>query len=205
MHCWYLGSMSGETLAELVSGKLNPSGKLPITFAKRQADYPCFQFGKRGYPGVDKQVYYDEGIYVGYRWFDTKGVAPQFPFGFGLSYTTFKYGKPTLSAQTMDKNGKITLSVAVTNTGRRAGKETIELFIGDDKCSEERPKKELKNFAKVSLAPGETKTVSFDITSGDLEYWSERTHGFVAEPGTFTAYVCASETDVRATAKFELK
>ena len=205
MHCWYLGSMSGETLAELVSGKLNPSGKLPITFAKRQTDYPCFQFGKRGYPGVDKQVYYDEGIYVGYRWFNTKGVAPQFPFGFGLSYTTFKYGKPTLSAQTMDKNGKITLSVAVTNTGRRAGKETIELFIGDDKCSEERPNKELKNFAKVALEPGETKTVSFDITSGDLEYWSERTHGFVAEPGTFTAYVCASETDVRATAKFELK
>ena len=205
MHCWYLGSMSGETLAELVSGKLNPSGKLPITFAKRQTDYPCFQFGKRGYPGVDKQVYYDEGIYVGYRWFDTKGVAPQFPFGFGLSYTTFKYGKPTLSAQTMDKNGKITLSVAVTNTGRMAGKETVELFISDDKCSEERPKKELKNFAKVALAPGETKTISFDITSSDLEYWSERTHGFVAEPGTFTAYVCASETDVRATAKFELK
>ena len=105
----------------------------------------------------------------------------------------------------MDKNGKITLSVAVTNTGRRGGKETIELFIGDDKCTEERPNKELKNFAKVALAPGETKTVSFDITSGDLEYWSERTHGFVAEPGTFTAYVCASETDVRATAKFELK
>ena len=205
MHCWYLGSMSGETLAELVSGKQNPSGKLPVTFAKREADYPCFQFGKRGYPGVDKQVYYDEGIYVGYRWFNTKGVAPQFPFGFGLSYTTFKYGKPVLSAQTMNRDGKITLSVPVTNTGRMAGKEVVELFVGDDKSSEDRPKKELKNFAKVSLAPGETKTVHFDITREDLEYWSERTHGFVAEPGTFTAYVCASETDVRASARFELK
>lgn len=205
MHCWYLGSMSGETLAELVSGKQNPSGKLPVTFAKREADYPCFQFGKRGYPGVDKQVYYDEGIYVGYRWFNTKGVAPQFPFGFGLSYTTFKYGKPVLSAQTMNRDGKITLSVPVTNTGRMAGKEVVELFVGDDKSSEDRPKKELKNFAKASLAPGETKTVHFDITREDLEYWSERTHGFVAEPGTFTAYVCASETDVRASARFELK
>ena len=205
LHCWYLGSMSGVTLAEAISGKVNPSGKLPVTFAKKQGDYRCFQFGKRGYPGVNGQVYYDEGIYVGYRWFDTKKVQPQFPFGYGLSYTTFKYGKPSLSAKTMTKDGKITVSVPVTNTGKVAGKEVVELYIGDVKSSEPRPAKELKNFAKVSLAPGETKTVSFDITPADLEYWSTKTHGFVAEPGAFKAYVCASETDVRGVADFELK
>ncbi len=205
MHCWYLGSMSGVSVADIISGKVNPSGKLPVTFAKKQNDYRCFQFGKRGYPGVDGQVYYDDDIYVGYRWFNTHNVKPQFAFGFGLSYTTFKYGKPSLSSKTMDKDGKITISIPVTNTGKMEGKEVVELFIGDMKSSEERPTKELKNFAKVELAPGETKTVSFDITSSDLEYWSTKTHGFVAEPGLFKVYICASETDVRGVAEFELK
>ncbi len=150
-------------------------------------------------------MYYDEGIFVGYRWFNTKNVQPQFPFGYGLSYTTFKYGKPQLSSKQMTKDGKITISVPVTNTGKMAGKEVVELFIGEDKWVEERPKKELKNFAKISLEPGETKTVSFDITCSDLEYWSTKTHGFTATPGRFFAYICASETDVRATAEFELK
>ena len=205
VHCWYLGSMSGVALADVLSGKVNPSGKLPVTFAKKQDDYRCFQFGKRGYPGVDGQVYYDEGIYVGYRWFNTKNVQPQFPFGFGLSYTTFRYGKPTLSAKTMTHDGNITVTVPVTNTGKLAGKEVVELFIGDVRSSEERPTKELKNFAKVELAPGETKTVTFNITATDLEYWSAKTHAFVAEPGAFKAYICASETDVRGVADFELK
>lgn len=205
VHCWYLGSMSGVALADVLSGKANPSGKLPVTFAKKQDDYRCFQFGKRGYPGVDGQVYYDEGIYVGYRWFNTKNVQPQFPFGFGLSYTTFRYGKPTLSAKTMTHDGNITVTVPVTNTGKVTGKEVVELFIGDVRSSEERPTKELKNFAKVELAPGETKTVTFNITATDLEYWSAKTHAFVAEPGAFKAYICASETDVRGVADFELK
>lgn len=205
LHCWYLGSMSGVTLAEALSGKTNPSGKLPVTFAKKLDDYRCFQFGKRAYPGENGQVYYDEGIYVGYRWFNTKHVEPQFPFGFGLSYTTFKYGKPQISAKTMTKDGTLTLTVPVSNTGNVAGKEVVELFIGDEKASEERPAKELKNFAKVDLQPGETKTVSFEITVDDLKFWSSKTHEYVAEPGTFKAYVCASETDVRGTADFELK
>lgn len=205
VHCWYLGSMSGTTLAEILSGKVNPSGKLPVTFAKRQGDYPCFQYGKEGYPGVNRQVYYKEGIYVGYRYFDTKRVAPQFPFGFGLSYTTFRYGRPSLSATTMTADGSVRVTVAVTNTGKREGKEVVQLYIGDEKCSEERPAKELKGFEKVSLQPGETKTVSFTITAEDLKFWSEQTHGWTAEPGKFRAYVCASETDVRGTADFELK
>ena len=204
LHCWYLGSMSGKTLAAALTGEVNPSGKLPVTFAKEQQDYPCFQYGEEGYPGVDGQVHYKEGIYVGYRWFNTKGVKPQFPFGFGLSYTTFKYGLPALSAESLSAGGKLTLTVSVTNTGKRAGKETVQLYIGDEKASAERPRKELKDFAKVELQPGETKTVSFDITTEALQFWSDKTHSWTAEPGRFKAYVCASETDVRGTAEFTL-
>lgn len=205
LHCWYLGSMSGKTLAAALTGEVNPSGKLPVTFAKEQQDYPCFQYGEEGYPGVDGQVYYQEGIYVGYRWFNTKGVKPQFPFGFGLSYTTFKYGRPALSAESLSADGKLTLTVSVTNTGKRAGKETVQLYIGDEKASAERPRKELKDFAKVELQPGETKTVSFDITTEALQFWSDKTHSWTAEPGRFKVYVCASETDVRGTAEFTLQ
>ena len=205
MHCWYLGSMAGETLADLLTGKVNPSGKLPVTFAKKQGDYPCFQFGEAGYPGVNKQVHYKEGIFVGYRWFDTKKVKPQFPFGFGLSYTTFKYGKPSLSSSVMTQDGKITLTVPVTNAGKRAGKETVQLYIGDEACSVERPAKELKDFRKIALNPGETKTVSFEITAAELQFFNEATHSWTAEPGKFKAYVSASSEDVRGVSEFELK
>ena len=198
VHCWYLGSESGNVLANVLTGKVCPSGKLPVTFAKKQNDYPSLQYGQIGYPGDGKTVEYKEGIYVGYRHFDTKGVKTQFPFGFGLSYTTFKYGKPQIAA-----NGDAwTVSVDVTNTGRCEGKEIVQLYVGDEKCSVDRPKKELKNFAKVSLKPGETKTVSMDITRQDLKFWDEATHAWKAEPGKFKAYVCASAEDVRGTVVF---
>ena len=154
---------------------------------------------------MNKQVYDKEGIYVGYRWFDTKKVAVQYPFGFGLSYTTFKYGKPVLSATEMRADGSIELSVDITNTGKREGKETVQLYIGDEQCSVDRPTKELKNFAKVELQPGETKTVKFAIHADDLKFFSEKEHRWVAEPGKFKAYVCASVADVRGTAVFNLK
>lgn len=197
VQCWYLGSESGRSLANVLSGKVNPSGKLPITFAKNMMDYPCFQYGEEGYPGVDDQVYYKEGIYVGYRHFDTRKVKPQFPFGFGLSYTTFKYGKPTLSGNTV--------SVAVTNTGTREGKETVQLYVGDVKCSVDRPVKELKGFEKVSLAPGETKTVSFTIAPRDLQFFDEATHQWKSEPGKFKLYIGASSADIRGVVDYELK
>lgn len=198
VHCWYLGSESGNALANVLTGKVCPSGKLPVTFAKKQNDYPSLQYGQIGYPGDGKTVEYKEGIYVGYRHFDTKGVKTQFPFGFGLSYTTFKYGKPQIAA-----NGDAwTVTVDVTNTGRCEGKEIVQLYVGDEKCSVDRPKKELKNFAKVSLKPGETKTVSMDITRQDLKFWDETTHAWKAEPGKFKAYVCASAEDVRGTVVF---
>lgn len=202
VHCWYLGSMAGTALANVLSGKVNPSGKLPVTFAKRYEDYPYVQYGEKAYPGVDNQVYYEEGIFVGYRHFNTKKIAPQFAFGHGLSYTTFKYGTPTLSDDKLyNELSTITLTVPVTNTGKVAGKETVQLYIGDDKSSEPRPFKELKAFQKVELQPGETKYVTFEITGNELCYYSDHGYWFV-EPGKFTAYVCSSETDVRTKVSF---
>ena len=202
VHCWYLGSMSGTALANVLSGKVNPSGKLPVTFAKRYEDYPYVQYGEKAYPGVDNQVYYEEGIFVGYRHFNTQKIEPQFAFGHGLSYTTFKYGTPTLSSDKLNsEQTSITLTIPVTNTGKVAGKETVQLYINDEQSSEPRPFKELKAFRKVDLQSGETKQVTFEITSKDLRYYSEKGH-WTTEPGKFTAYICSSETDVRAKASF---
>ena len=195
LHCWYLGSMGGEALASVLSGEVNPSGKLPITFAKTLEDYPYYKYGKKAYPGENKQVYYSEGIYIGYRHFDTRKVEPMFPFGYGLSYTTFKYGKPMLSSPSITADAPITVSVPVTNTGKVAGKEIVQLYIGDMECSVDRPRKELKNFVKLNLAPGETQMAEFTITLDDLKYYSEAIHGWTVEPGTFRAYLSTNSSD----------
>ena len=177
-----------------------------MTFAKRYEDYPYVQYGAEAYPGVKRQnpnalegnseETYKEGIYVGYRHFDTRRVQPQFPFGFGLSYTTFKYGKPVL-------NGR-TVTVDITNTGSREGKEVVQFYVGDVKCSVDRPTKELKGFQKVSLQPGETKTVSYTIAKEDLQFFDETTHQWKSEPGKFKIYVCASSAEVRGTVDYTL-
>ena len=205
VHCWYLGSMSGHSLCDVLSGKVNPSGRLPVTFGKEQADYPCFQYGKEGYPGVNKQVYYKEGIYVGYRWFDTKKVVPSFPFGYGLSYTTFKYGKASADISEMSAAGSVKVSIDVTNTGKREGKEVVQLYIGDEECSIDRPTKELRNFEKISLLPGETKTVTFTISADDLKFFSEQQHQWIVEPGIFKAYIGSNVTDIRSEVVFKVK
>ena len=202
LHCWYLGSMGGEALAGVLSGKVNPSGKLPITFAKTIEDYPYYQYGQKAYPGENKQVYYSEGIYIGYRHFDTRKVEPQFPFGYGLSYTTFMYGEPTLTSAHITNDAPITVSVPVTNTGKVAGKEIVQLYIGDMECSVDRPRKELKNFVKLDLAPGETKMAEFTITLDDLKYYSEAIHGWTVEPGTFRAYLSTNSSDERCYVEF---
>lgn len=195
LHCWYLGSMGGDALAGVLSGKVNPSGKLPVTFAKTIEDYPYYEYGTKAYPGENKQVYYSEGIYIGYRHFDTRKVKPQFPFGYGLSYTSFKYGKPMLSSPNITNDAPITVSVPVTNTGKVAGKEIVQLYIGDMECSVDRPRKELKNFVKLNLAPGETQLAKFTITLDDLKYYSEAIHDWTVEPGTFRAYLSTNSSD----------
>ena len=202
---WYLGSMGGKSLADILSGAVNPSGKLPFSFPAKLTDCGAHAFDELSYPGDSIKQEYKEDILVGYRWHDTKKIPALFPFGHGLSYTTFTYGKPVASAKTMAADGTLTVTVAVKNTGSVAGKEIVQLYVGDDKCSVLRPVKELKHFAKVGLAPGEEKSVTFTLTPDDLKFYDEASAAWKYEPGKFKAYVCASSTDVRGVVPFEMQ
>lgn len=202
---WYLGSMGGKSLADILSGAVNPSGKLPFSFPARLKDCGAHAFDELSYPGDSIKQEYKEDILVGYRWHDTKKIPALFPFGHGLSYTTFTYGKPVASAKTMAADGTLTVTVAVKNTGSIAGKEIVQLYVGDDKCSVLRPVKELKHFAKVALAPGEEKSVTFTLTPDDLKFYDEASAAWKYEPGKFKAYVCASSADVRGVVSFEMQ
>ena len=202
---WYLGSMGGKSLADILSGAVNPSGKLPFSFPAKLTDCGAHAFDELSYPGDSIKQEYKEDILVGYRWHDTKKVPALFPFGHGLSYTTFTYGKPMASAKAMAADGMLTVTVAVKNTGSIAGKEIVQLYVGDDKCSVLRPVKELKHFAKVALAPGEEKNVTFTLTPDDLKFYDEASAAWKYEPGKFKAYVCASSADVRGVVSFEMQ
>ena len=200
---WYLGSMNGPALTDVLSGDVNPSGKLPFTYPVKLEDCPAHHFGAISYPGDSIKQEYKEDILVGYRWYDTKKVKPLFPFGYGMSYTTYEYGKPQLSAKNMQGNDSITVAVKVKNTGTTYGKEIVQLYIGDDKCSLPRPLKELKGFRKVALNPGEEKEIEFVIHTDDLKFYDDAKQAWTAEPGDFKAYVAASSADVRGVAPFK--
>ena len=202
---WYLGSMAGKSIANVVSGKVNPSGKLPFSFPVRLEDNGAHSFGAISCPGDSINQEYLEDILVGYRWHDTKKIPARYSFGHGLSYTSFDYGKPVASAKTIGSDESLTITIPVRNTGDRDGKETVQLYIGDDKASVLRPLKELKGFEKIELAPGEEKTVNFTITPDALKFYDDKTASWVAEPGKFRAYIGSSSTDIRATVPFELK
>lgn len=213
VQAWFIGSEAGHSIADVLFGKVNPSGKLPMTFPVKLSDSPAHATGDvNAYPGVERtdgskilDEQYTEGIYVGYRWYDTKKIRPLFAFGHGLSYTTFKYGKVTADSKTMTADGTLTLSVDVTNTGDRAGAEVVQLYVSDKKCSVDRPAKELKGFEKIALEPGETKTVTFTINKDALSFFDADAHKWVAEPGVFTAHIAAAADDIRTSVDFELK
>lgn len=206
VQAWFLGSQAGLSIADVLTGAVNPSGKLPFTFPKRLEDCGAHSVGD--YPGTwrpDSSVIecnYNEGILVGYRWYDTRGIEPLFAFGHGLSYTTFDYGDLSASASSIGPDGEITFSIPVTNTGSRQGSETVQFYITDNEASVLRPAKELKGFAKVSLAPGETKTVTFTVKPHDLAYFDADAHHWTVEPGQFTAHAAAAADDIRASRAF---
>lgn len=203
VQAWYLGSESGNAIARVLSGEVNPSGKLPFTFGVKLEDYPSHS-GKCTFPNPDKAVYYED-IFVGYRGFEEHNIKPLFAFGHGLSYTTFKYSNLRLSSDVFGKDETLQATLTVTNTGKRAGKEIVQLYIGDCESQQPRPKKELKDFAKIELQPGESKDVTFDISADKLCYYSSEVGGWVVEPGEFVLYVGASSADVRLTKRFELR
>lgn len=202
---WYLGSMGGKSIANVLSGKVNPSGKLPFSFPAKLTDCGAHAFDALSYPGDSIKQEYKEDILVGYRWHDTKKIPALFPFGHGLSYTTFNYGKAIASAKTMTEGSNLEISVKVKNTGSAPGKEVVQLYIGDEKCSVLRPSKELKHFQKIALNPGEEKTVTFTITSDDLRYYDETLKDWKAEAGKFKAYIGSSSTDIRTNVPFVLE
>ena len=205
---WYLGSEAGNSIADILSGAVNPSGKLPFTFPAALEDSPAHSVGE--YPGTRRDdgiwdIEYKEGIFVGYRWFDKEEIEPLFAFGHGLSYTSFTYGKAETDSRTMTADGDITVSVDITNSGDCEGKEVVQLYISDLKSSLPRPVKELKGFRKVSLSPGESTTVTFTISKEDLSFFDPDRHEWVAEPGKFKALIGSASDDIRTEVPFVLE
>ena len=202
METWFSGSQTGYALADVLFGKVNPSGKLPFTFPVKLEDNAAHALN--AYDPEDLSVEYKEGIFVGYRWAEKEQIKPLFAFGHGLSYTTFGYGEAKAAKTTMKENGTLTVSVDVTNTGDVAGKEVVQLYIGDNEASVARPVKELKGFRKIALEPGQKQTVTFEITPDMLKFFDADKHEWVLEKGKFTAYICAASDDVRTQVEFEV-
>jgi beta-glucosidase len=201
LYGWYPGLEGGNALARVLFGDVNPSGKLPCTFPQRLADSPAHALN--AYPGTNGTVTYTEGLLVGYRWFDTKKIEALFPFGFGLSYTTFKYSGLRL-VQGKGKNDELEVEFDITNTGKREGAEVAQVYIEPVKPTVTRPNKELKNFAKVILQPGEKKTVSVKLGSAAFAYYEPNQKGWVAEKGDYKVLVGGSSRDIRLRSNFRL-
>jgi beta-glucosidase len=213
---WYPGQVGFKALAEILSGKTNPSGKLPITIEKDFSDSP-------GYPYIPEKetfytdknidmdmsqpiynIVYDECILVGYRWYETKKIEPLYHFGFGLSYTQFEYSGFKLSADKINKGDKITVEFTVKNTGKVAGAETAQLYVQDIEASVERPVKELKAFKKVFLQSGESKVVKIVLDANAFSFWDIMSHGWLVESGDFNICICAASNDVRLSGKLAI-
>jgi len=176
-------------------GRANPSGKLAETFPLKLADTPAFL----NYPGENGKVRYGEGIFIGYRYYDTKEMPVQFPFGHGETYTTFAYSQPEVSASTFKDEDGLTVSVSVTNTGTVAGKEVVQVYVHDHKSALVRPAKELKGFAKVELQPGETRTMTIPLDFRAFAYYHPGYRQWVTEDGEFDILIGASSADIRCT------
>ncbi|MDE6369250.1 MAG: glycoside hydrolase family 3 C-terminal domain-containing protein, partial [Muribaculaceae bacterium] len=209
---WYLGNETGNTLAAILAGDVNPSGKLPYTYYATLDQCGAHKLGE--YPGTSRHdpiegdiidMYYNDDIYVGYRFTDKNKLKPTFPFGHGLSYTTFEYGKATIDRKKGSADDVFTVTIPVTNTGDREGSEIVQLYISDLKSSLPRPIKELNGFSKVRLAPGQTENVSFEISRDALSYFDDKAHQWIVEPGKFEALIGASAGDIRSKVPFEVQ
>lgn len=197
MQVWYGGSEAGNAIASILSGDVNPSGKLPMTFPVNLTDNSAHSPKGGEYPGDGVNVHYKDDIFVGYRWHDKQRIKPLFPFGHGLSYTTFSYGKISLDKNKLTEEDTITVSVPVTNTGRIDGAEVVQLYLKDEVSKLPRPEKELKGFTKVYLKAGEEKTVTLKVSKDDLQYYDDNAGMWVAEKGSFKLLVGSSSSDIR--------
>jgi len=217
LYAWYPGQNGNTALAEIISGKVNPSGKLPFTIEKKFEDspgYPYIPAGEKLYndwaddmsPEIPiRNVIYKEGIFVGYRWYESKKIEPLYPFGYGLSYSKYEYSKLILSKKTINKGEILKATFEVKNVGQIAGAETAQLYVHDVESSVPRPVKELKGFNKVFLNPGESKTVEIALHDKDFSFWDPAKKNWYAEPGEFTIMIGAASNDIRQTTNVVLK
>lgn len=200
---WFNGMEGGNALVDVLSGKVNPSGKMPFTTPVSLDQSPAHALGN--FPGRDLKVNYEEDILVGYRWFDTKGLPVVYPFGYGLSYTTFNYSNLNTDKKTYDQADTIQATFTLTNTGDREGAEVAQLYVSDPVCSVMRPVKELKGFKKVFLKPGESRRITLDILVSSLAFYSEAQSQFVVEPGEFILQLGASTSDIKQKISIDVK
>ena len=199
---WYAGSESGNVFADILFGDINPSGKLPFTFPKQLEDSPAHKIGD--YPGQNSTVEYKEGIFVGYRYYDTYNVDPQFAFGHGLSFTEFGYKSIQLDKTMIESGEVLDVSVLVANRGILEGSEVVQLYIEDISSSIKRPIKELKEFVKITIKPGESQKVTFKINEKMLSFYDVNSKKWKAEEGKFKIHIGSASDDIRLTAEFEL-
>lgn len=193
LQAWYQGQEAGNALADVLFGVANPSGKLPCTFPRRLEDAPAYH----NWPGENLEVNYGEGLFIGYRHYERAGIEPLFPFGHGLSYTTFEYGRPSLSSKVLRPEGSIELIVAVSNVGPVTGSETVQVYVRDEKSRLPRPEKELVAFEKVTLEPGETRHLSMRMDKHAVGYYDTAIKRWIAEEGRFVVCVGASSADIK--------
>jgi len=202
IQAWYPGQEGGTALAQLLFGDFSPSGRLPATFERRFEDSAVHA---SYFPREDKKIPYTEGVFLGYRHFDKAGIEPLFAFGHGLAYTRFKYGRLAVSPDTLGENGHVTVSFDVTNAGKRAGAEVAQLYVGDRHAPVPRPPKELKGFAKVTLAPGETKHIELALDRRALSYYDVATREWRADPGDFEVMVGSSSRQIELRGKVTVR
>jgi len=197
---WLVGQAGAGGVADVLFGKVNPSGKLAETFPMHLEDTPAYL----NFPGEQGEILYGERMFVGYRYYDARSIKPLFPFGYGLSYTDFEYSNLNVSDQTITDQDRLTVQVDITNTGKAEGKEVVQLYVSDQESRLQRPEKELKEFAKVDLQPGETKTVSFTLDNRDFSFYDAKREMWIAQSGKFDIKVGSSSRDIHQTSTIQL-
>jgi beta-glucosidase len=199
VHAWYPGELGGRAVADVLVGAVNPSGKLPLTLPRAASQLPAFAT----FP--EQVTEYREGVFVGYRHFDAEALQPLFPFGYGLSYTTFEYSGLRVDARGSGSTFTVGVRFVVRNSGERAGAEVAQVYVGDLEASVPRPPRELKRFAKVRLPPGESRTVEVELGWRDLAFFDEATRAWTVEPGAFLVGVGGSSRDLPLGRRFDYR
>lgn len=212
---WYGGQSGFEALTDIITGKVNPSGKLPISIEKDFKDSPAWGYLPKGASLYNEcknefmikvyDIHYNEDILVGYRWYDTQKIEPLYPFGHGLSYTTFSLTKPELTVKKITGSQPIKCTVVLTNIGKRKGSEVVQLYVREDNPTLLRPIKELRQFDKIALSPGEKRIVEFELTKQDFAFWDEQSHGWKVNPGRYTIMLGTSSKAIEHSLSFVIE